>query len=166
MCCADVEATAAEQCKVQGGSYRRGEQTCGSEHQKTVVPPPAALQRGLTFFTGPRSDDESGAQSFTVVPLRTALRAAHLDINYAAALAALGIAGLPRFVIEDAQLENALERVMPEWRRFSVTLWAALPGRKHLPARTRALLVFLIQVFGGEDRDPWLAAAGCETRMP
>jgi hypothetical protein len=25
------------------------------------------------------------------------------------------------------------------------------------------MLDFLIEIFGGEDRDPWLAAAGCET---
>jgi hypothetical protein len=30
-------------------------------------------------------------------------------------------------------------------------------------ARTRAFLDFLFGIFGGEDRDPWLAAAGCET---
>jgi hypothetical protein len=39
-----------------------------------------------------------------------------------------------------------------------------MPSRKHLPARTRVFLDFLIDLFGGEDRDPWLVAAGCETR--
>jgi DNA-binding transcriptional LysR family regulator len=82
---------------------------------------------------------------------------------YAAALAGLGVAGLPSFVIEDALLEHALERVLPAWRLFSTTLWAGMPTRKHLPARTRVFLDFLIEVFGGQDRDPWLAAAGCET---
>jgi hypothetical protein len=36
-----------------------------------------------------------------------------------------------------------------------------MPTRKHMPARTRAFVDFLVGVFGGEDRDPWLAAAGC-----
>ena len=84
---------------------------------------------------------------------------------YAAALAGLGVAGLPSYVIEDALLENALERVLPQWRRFDITLGAGLPTRQHMPARTRAFLDFLLQIFGGEDRDPWLAAAGCETRV-
>jgi hypothetical protein len=44
-----------------------------------------------------------------------------------------------------------------------VTLYAAMPTRKHVPARTRAFLDFLVQTFGGEDHDPWLIAAGCET---
>jgi hypothetical protein len=54
--------------------------------------------------------------------------------------------------------------VLPMWRLFSITIWAAMPSRKHLPARTRVFLDFLIDLFGGEDKDPWLTAAGCETR--
>ena len=33
-----------------------------------------------------------------------------------------------------------------------------------MPARTRAFVEFLVATFGGEDRDPWLLAAGCETQ--
>jgi DNA-binding transcriptional LysR family regulator len=94
------------------------------------------------------------------------LSTVHTDTNYAAALAGLGIAGLPSFVVEDALMENALERVLPAWRLFSTTLWICMPTRQHVPARTRALQDYLVQVFGGEDRDPWLAAAGCETCPP
>ena len=32
-------------------------------------------------------------------------------------------------------------------------------------ARTRVLQDFLLEIFGGEDRDPWLAAAGCQTPL-
>ncbi|MEP7302841.1 MAG: hypothetical protein ABI699_15110 [Caldimonas sp.] len=39
-----------------------------------------------------------------------------------------------------------------------------MPTRKHLPARTRAFIGFLVETFGGEDRDPWLLAAVCETQ--
>jgi hypothetical protein len=38
-----------------------------------------------------------------------------------------------------------------------------MPTRQHVPARTRAMMEFLVASFGGQDRDPWLAAAGCET---
>jgi DNA-binding transcriptional LysR family regulator len=85
---------------------------------------------------------------------------------YAAALAGLGITGLPSFVAEDALLENALERVLPQWHLLTTTLYAAMPSRKHVPARTRAFVDFLVKTFGGEDRDPWLIAAGCETQTP
>jgi DNA-binding transcriptional LysR family regulator len=134
---------------------------------EALIPPISELQRGLTFSRGMPGDggnDTRGGETFTVVPpRRSSLSSAHIDTMYAAALAGLGVAGLPSFVIEDALMEHALERVLPGWRLFSTTLWAAMPTRQHVPARTRAFVDFLLQVFGGEDRDPWLAAAGCET---
>ncbi len=134
-------------------------------HHEALIPPISALQRGLTFFSGPLGGKAAEGESYTVVPTRgAALHTTHIDTNYAAALAGLGIAGLPSFVAEDALMESALERVLPGWRLFSLTLWAAMPSRKHLPARTRAFLDFLVEIFGGEDRDPWLAAAGCTTQ--
>ena len=121
--------------------------------------------RELTFFRG-RGDASSDADSVTLVPPRPALGTTHIDTMYAAALAGLGIAGLPSFVVEDALLENALERVLPEWHLLTSTIYAAMPTRKHVPARTRAFMDFLIESFGSDDpeRDPWLIAAGCETR--
>ena len=134
-------------------------------HHESIVPPLSILQRGLQFYTGPWGDDEPGGESFTLAPSRhSSLSTTHIDTMYAAALAGLGIAGLPSYVIEDALLEHALERVLPHWRLFNVTLWAGMPSRRHLPVRTRAFLDFLLTIFGGEDHDPWLAAAGCETR--
>ena len=104
-----------------------------------------------------------GSETLTLVPPRPALSTRHIDTLYAAALAGMGIAGLPSFVVADALLEHALERVLPRWRLFHTSLYAAMPTRKHVPARTRAFIDFLVNCFGGEDRDPWLIAAGCET---
>lgn len=129
-----------------------------------LIPPISELQRGITFYRGGAGDMDG--ETFTAMPRRGVLSTINVDTNYAAALAGLGIAGLPSFVIEDALMENALERVLPDWRLFSSTLWVCMPTRQHVPARTRALLDFLLQVFGGEDRDPWLAAAGCATPCP
>ena len=129
----------------------------------TLLPPISELQRGITFVSGLAGEGASRGETVTLVPQRPVLTTTHTDTMYAAALHGLGIAGLPSFVVEDALLEHGLERVLPAWRLFSLTLWAAMPTRKHLPARTRVFLDFLVQVFGGEDRDPWLAAAGCET---
>jgi DNA-binding transcriptional LysR family regulator len=129
---------------------------------EALIPPISELQRGLTFIHGAVGEDS--AETFTVVPQkRSLLSSAHIDTMYAAALRGLGIAGLPSFVIEDALLEQALERVLPEWHLFSTTLWAAMPSRKHVPARTRVFVDFLVQAFGGADADPWLLAAGCAT---
>ena len=158
---------------------RRGRPTHPDElmQHDTLLPPISSLQRGITFVAGPLGRDaqtdaahglgptsEPAGRSVTLVPRRPVLSTSHIDTSYAAALHGLGVAGLPSYVLEDALLEHALERVLPAWRLFSLDLWVALPTRKHLPARTRAMLDFLVQVFGGEDRDPWLAAAGCETQ--
>lgn len=131
-----------------------------------LLAPIAELQRGLTFYRGGWGDDEPAGEQVTVQPRHAVLTTAHVDTNYAAALAGLGIAGLPSYVAEDALMEHALERILPEWRLFSATLWATMPSRQHVPARTRAVMDFLLGIFGGEDRDPWLAAAGCETLRP
>jgi DNA-binding transcriptional LysR family regulator len=134
-------------------------------HHQAIIPPINALARGLEFYSGLYGDDEPGGEAFTLhPPQHPALATTHIDTMYAAALAGLGIAGLPSYVVEDALLERALERVLPQWRMFHVTVWAGMPSRRHLPARTRAFLDFLVQIFGGVDRDPWLAAAGCETQ--
>jgi DNA-binding transcriptional LysR family regulator len=102
-------------------------------------------------------------ETFTIDRPTNGLSTIHTDTFYAAALAGMGIAGLPSFVAADALLENALERVLPHWHLLDTTLYAGMPTRKYVPARTRVFVDFLVATFGGEDRDPWLAAAGCET---
>lgn len=124
-----------------------------------LLPPTPTLMRGLTLQRG----DGSEEITLPIVPSRAALSTTHMDTNYAAALHGLGVAGLPSFMVEDALLEHALERVMPQWCLFGTTIWAGMPTRKYVPARTRAFLDFLVEIFGGEDRDPWLVAAGCTT---
>lgn len=124
-----------------------------------------AFLRELSFTRGVVGDDEPAGDIVTLTPPRPVLGTTHIDMLYAAALHRLGIAGLPSFVAEDALREGALERVLPQWRLFEARLYAAMPTRKHVPARTRAFVDFLVQVFGGEDHDPWLIAAGCETQL-
>lgn len=131
------------------------------EHD-VLIPPLSDLQRGVVFYRGRAGD---GTETFHTVPKTGVLSTLNTDTNYAAALAGLGVAGLPSFVVEDALLEHALERVLPTWWLQHTTLWVGMPTRQHVPARTRAMLDFLIEIFGGEDRDPWLAAAGCPTAL-
>ena len=126
-----------------------------------IMPTPAGATRELTFHRG--GVGEPGPESVTIMPPASLLNTSHIDTNYAVALAGMGITGLPSFVVEDALLENALERVLPQWHLLTLTVYAATPTRKHMPARTRAFIDFLVATFGGEDSDPWLKAAGCET---
>ena len=128
-----------------------------ASHDAIIPVLPSAL-RELVFHN-------AGGEAVSIASPPALLNTNHIDTNYAVALAGMGIAGLPSFVVEDALLENALERVMPQWHLLTVTVYAATPTRKHMPARTRAFIDFLVATFGGEDRDPWLAAAGCETTL-
>jgi DNA-binding transcriptional LysR family regulator len=132
---------------------------------KSIIPPMGALQNRLVFYSGPAGADLAVGERYELPqPNHPALGTTSIDLMYAAARAGLGITGLPSYLIEDALRDRSLERVLPGWRLFDMTLWAGMPTRRHLPARTRAFLDFLLQVFGGEDRDPWLSAAGCATQ--
>ena len=116
--------------------------------------------REVTFRRGPIGSE---GEAVTLTTLQPALSTVHIDTMYASALAGLGVAGLPSFVVEDALMEHALERVLPQWHLFAATLYVGMPTRKYVPARTRAFIDFLVETFGGDGRDPWLQAAGCPT---
>jgi DNA-binding transcriptional LysR family regulator len=137
---------------------RRGRPNAPEDLPKheALMPP---FVRELNFQRG-------SGESITLSPGRATLSTTHIDTMYAAALAGLGVAGLPSYVAEDALLEHALERILPEWHMFTSHLYVAMPTRKHVPARTRAFVDFLLQTFGGRDADPWLVAAGCESPKP
>ena len=49
--------------------------------------------------------------------------------------------------------EPQQQRLLPDWRLPSSTAWAVYPGRKLMPAKTRAL-VDMLQVALGGDRQP------------
>jgi len=128
-------------------------------HHDTLMPIPPSEQRELSFKPAWGDGDPEVVELKKLPPLMTT----HSDTLYAAALAGLGIAGLPSFMAEDALMEQALERVLPQWYMQTVTLFAAMSTRKHVPMRTRAFVDFLVDTFGANERDPWLAAAGCES---
>jgi len=120
------------------------------------------FSREVTFYRNAQPGNDPAGETMRLVPARPALSTLHNDTLYAAALAGLGIAGLPSYVVENALLDHALERVLPEWRLITLRLYAAMPMRKYVPARTRVFVDFLVQVMGGEECDPWLQAAGSE----
>lgn len=83
------------------------------------------------------------------------LSAQHADTMFGAALAGLGIAALPSFVVQDALGRGTLVRVLEGWSLGRLTLYAAMPSRRYVPARTRAFMNFLIATFAAPG-DPWL----------
>lgn len=92
----------------------------------------------------------------TVVPAPAVMLSSHIDTLYAAALAGLGASGFPSYVVDDALKQGRLERVLPGWSLSVLHLFATYPSRRYMPMRTRVFLDFLIETFGGQERDPWL----------
>ncbi len=134
-----------------------------------VLPAVAAVRHGLMLYrqtpaaplhrpTDTWAIDPGDPGPVRIALARPALTVAHIDMMLAAAVAGLGIAGLPSFVTESALRDGRLVRVLPDWRGQILTLYVAMPSRKYVPAKTRAFIDFLVQAFGGEDEDPWLKA--------
>lgn len=121
-----------------------------------LLPDVAAVRRELTLFS-----EEPGTSQRTRQVLNVALRppvlcTGQLEVLYAAALASMGVAGLPSFMVAEALRDGRLERVLPGWRGGALQMYAAMPSRKHVPIRTRVFMDFLVEIFGGSMDDPWL----------
>lgn len=123
-------------------------------HQMLAPPAvPGVFDPGAIRFTHRDTQESFQPPRTAAMPL---LATWHTDTNLAAARAGLGVAGLPSFVVAGDLASGRLERLLAPWRLMENTIWACVPSRRHLPARTRAMLDFLVETFGGEDRDPWL----------
>lgn len=66
------------------------------------------------------------------------------DVLAEAAIQGLGITLLPDFILEEALAEGRLVRVLEDWERAPLTLSVLYPSRKHVPAKTRLLIEYLV----------------------
>jgi DNA-binding transcriptional LysR family regulator len=122
-----------------------------STHRSLVVN--SAVQQRIWSLQ--RADaSEEGAHASEQTPVNI-LSAEHADSLFGAALAGLGIAALPSFVVEDALAKGSLVRGLDGWVLSTLTVYAAMPSRKYVPARTRAFMDFLVDTFSSP-ADPWL----------
>lgn len=142
-------------------------QRCGQPQQpedllqhEGLLPDVAAVRRELTLFREAHGTTGAARRILKVSLRPPAISTAQLDVLYAAAVNGMGVAGLPTFMVADALRDGRLVRVLPQWHGGSLQLYAAMPTRKHVPARTRAFMDFLVETFGGNEDDPWLAAIG------
>ena len=120
-----------------------------------LLPP---RMREISFYRRMSQADGVEGETVRMTPRRPGLGSTHNDTLREAALAGMGIVGLPSFVAAKALQDGSLVRVLPGWHVATQTLYAAMPTRKYLPARTRALLDFLLLKLGGEAKDPWLGS--------
>lgn len=118
-------------------------------HHESLVPVLPSVPREWVF-----TDPDTGRE-MTITP-HSVLATSHVDTLLSAARAGLGLVALPSFMLGDALRDGSLERVLMDWPLTDFRIHAAVPSRKYMPARTRAMLDFLVDTFGGEDRDPWV----------
>lgn len=116
---------------------------------------PAYIQE-MTFKPEREASRAAPHGAVTVVPSQAVMLSSHIDTLYAAALAGLGASGFPSYVVDEALKQGRLERVLPGWSLSVLHLFATYPSRRYMPMRTRVFLDFLVETFGGEEKDPWL----------
>lgn len=90
-----------------------------------------------------RLDHRKSGETATIT-VSAALVSNHLDVLLRAALDGAGIAVLPSQLAAPYLLRGELVRVLPGWSSGRLLIYAALPSRKFLPARTRVFLDFLL----------------------
>ncbi|WHZ10603.1 MAG: Transcriptional regulator, LysR family [Burkholderiaceae bacterium] len=89
--------------------------------------------------------DPSAADRRTIVDVTPALVANDVDVLMRAARAGAGISAHPFALVADEVRIGELRRVLAPWIVGRLTVYAALPSTKYVPARTRAFLEFLIE---------------------
>ncbi len=87
-----------------------------------------------------------GSQDSIETNMQVVLQSTSYDALFTAALDGAGIAVLPQFPAANYLSAGALVHVLPEWIFGRFTVYAALPTRKLIPARTRAFLDFASQM--------------------
>ena len=86
------------------------------------------------------------------VDMPVVLQSLSHDVLYRAALDGAGIAVLSRVLIAPQLANGSLVHVLPDWAFGQFTLYAAIPSRQLVPARTRAFLEFVQEI--GTARPP------------
>jgi len=79
------------------------------------------------------------------VEMPLALQSVSFDVLYRAALDGAGVAVLSRLLAERHLGSGDLVHLLPDWIFGRLTVFAAVPSRKLMPARTRAFLDFLCE---------------------
>jgi len=71
------------------------------------------------------------------------------DLLISLARAGAGIAAVPDYFAAPSVRRGELRRVLPDWRMPSHTAWAVFPGRRLMPAKTRAFIDMLEACLAG-----------------
>ena len=87
----------------------------------------------------------------TSLPVQGALEANDGQVIRAAAIKHLGILLQPMYIIHDDVVAGRLVPVLQEWELQRLTINIAYPTRRHLPAKVRFFVDFLVEQFAAND---------------
>jgi DNA-binding transcriptional LysR family regulator len=85
-----------------------------------------------------------GPAGLAIVPISGPIRADNGDIIRLAALGGAGIVFQPHFIVGDDIAAGRLVRVLPQWQSAELGVYAVYPSRKHLSAKVRTFVDFLV----------------------
>lgn len=77
------------------------------------------------------------------VDMKVVLQSLSIDVLLRATIAGAGLCLLAKHLVEHFLRDGRLVRVLPDWQADSLTIYAALPTRKFVPARVTAMLDFV-----------------------
>lgn len=124
------------------------------------APADLVRHRGVTY--GYRDEDAYWTFADGVVAKpRTTLRVNNGDVLREIAIAGGGLIYVPTFAVADAIEAGQLDVVLAGWARPPIAMHAVFPDTRHMPARARAFVDFIVSQFG--DPPPWdrqIARAG------
>jgi len=86
------------------------------------------------------------------VRVRWALRANNGETARAAAIAGVGVIWQPSFVVGEDVRAGRLVEVMPGYRMPAIDILAIYASRRHLSAKVRVMVDFLVEALQGS---PW-----------
>lgn len=121
-----------------------------ARHGTPATPAELAEHDCLTYANAPESDawhctDAQGREQR--IPVRSRLRANNGDLLREAAVAGLGVVFQPRFIVHRALAEGELVPILTDCDWSRVDAWALYPQTRHLSARVRAFVDFLVEWF-------------------
>jgi DNA-binding transcriptional LysR family regulator len=114
----------------------------GTRHWTLTYAPPGAVKTAAN-----RSEANQSAHSAVHSAVRNTQRAAiqtnHIETLLKLAVEGAGIAAMSDILVAPHVNSGALMPVLPNWRTAVITIYAALPSRKFVPAHAKAFLEFL-----------------------
>ncbi|MCD9085745.1 LysR family transcriptional regulator [Stenotrophomonas sp. SY1] len=86
-----------------------------------------------------------GAQGPVEVNVVSCMRANNGEVLREAAIAGMGIALQPDFIIGDALADGRLMPVLPDWETPAIGIYAVYPNRSHLAPKVRSFIDYLVE---------------------